>query len=114
MSTNTAKKSGTITLAFVWRLRLSLKAEGSKLKAEGSKLWDEGSKLYAEGSKLYAEGDKLWAEGSTLWAEGSKLKAEGDKLWAEGVIEAYGNVPIEWHSSESCTVEGVAYTKEAP
>ena len=107
MSTKTAKKSGTITLAFVWRLRLSLKAEGSKLKAEGSKLWDEGS-------KLYAEGDKLWAEGSTLWAEGSKLKAEGDKLWAEGVIEAYGNVPIEWHSSESCTVEGVAYTKEAP
>ena len=38
-----------LTLEFVWKLRL-------RLRAEGDKLW-------AEGDKLRAEGDKLWAEG---------------------------------------------------
>ena len=39
---------------------------------------------------------KLRAEGGKLRAEGGKLRAEGDKLWAEGVIEAFGNITIEW------------------
>ena len=76
---------GTISLNFIWKLRLSLRAEGDKLREEGA--------------KLIAEGDKLWAEGA-------KLRAEGDRLWAEAVIEVYGNVAIEWHSDMSCTVNG--------
>ena len=55
----------------------------------------------------------VWTLRSSLRAEGDKLWAEGDKLWAEGVIEAYGNVVIEWHSTESCTVEGVRYDARA-
>ena len=82
-----------ISVGFVWKIRLSLRAEGDKLWAEGNKLW--------------AEGDKLRGEGSKLWSEGSKLWAEGDKLWAEAVIEAYGNVTIEWHSHTKCTVDGI-------
>ena len=38
-----------LSLGFIWKIRL-------KLRAEGDKLW-------AEGNKLRAEGDKLWAEG---------------------------------------------------
>ena len=57
---------------------------------------------------------KLWAEGDKLWAEGDKLRAEGAKLWAEGVIEAYGNVTIEWKSSTHCIVNGSdEYTEHA-
>ena len=63
-----AKATKSLGLGFVWRIRLSLRAEGSKLRAEGDKLW--------------AEGDKLWAE--------------GDKLWAEAILEAHGNIRIEW------------------
>lgn len=88
----------TISLNFIWGIRL-------KLRAEGDRLWAEGSKLRADGDNLWAEGDRLRAEGSKLWAEGSKLRADGDKLWAEGVIEAYGNVPIEWKSSTHCIVD---------
>jgi hypothetical protein len=89
----------TISLRFVWKLRLSLRAEGNKL-------WAECDKLLAEANKLRAEGNKLWVEGNKLWAERDKLWAEGDKLWAEAVIEAYGNVTIEWHSDTKCTVDG--------
>ena len=113
-----------LSLSFIWGVRLKLRAEGSKLKTEGSKLFAEGSKLktegcrlfaegnklraegskllaegdklFAEGSKLLAEGDKLFAEGNKLRAEGDKLLAECDKLWAEGIIEAYGNITMEW------------------
>ena len=63
--------NGTISLLFIWKLRLSLRADGDK-----------------------------------LWTDGAKLRADGDKLWAEAVIEAYGNVTIEWHSLTSCTVNG--------
>ena len=49
---------------------------------------------------------ELHAEGYKLWAEGYKLRAEGDKLWAEAVIEAYGNVMIEWMSRTHCIVNG--------
>ena len=83
-----------LSLEFVWNIR-------AKLRAEGAKLWAEGDKLWAEGAKLRAEGDKLWAEGA-------KLRAEGAKLWAEAVIEAHGNVIIEWTES-GCKVEGVEY-----
>ena len=31
-----------LTLEFVWKLRLRLRAEGDKLRAEGDKLWAEG------------------------------------------------------------------------
>ena len=51
---------------------------------------------------------KLCAEGRKLWAEGSKLWAEGDKLWAEAIIEAYGNIKIEWSwqfDYGECTLE---------
>ena len=57
---------------------------------------------------------KLWAEGDKLKAEGDKLRAEGDKLWAEAVIEAYGNVTIEWESDTRCVVDGTdEYTESA-
>ena len=68
----------TISIGFVWKLRLAL--------------WAEGNKLWAEGNKLRAEGNKLWAE--------------GDKSWAEAVIEAYGNATIEWITPEKCIVNG--------
>ena len=84
-----AKATKSLGLGFVWRIRLSLRAEGSKLRAEGSK-------LRAEGDKLRAEWIKLRAEGVKLWAEGGKLRAEGDKLWAEAILEAHGNIRIEW------------------
>ena len=42
------KKNGGLSLNFIWKLRLKLRAEGSKLCAEGSKLWAEGNKLWAE------------------------------------------------------------------
>ena len=90
-----ASKGGTvktISIGFVWKIRLALRAEGDKLWAEGSKLRAEGNKLWAEGDKLRAEGDKLWAE--------------GDKLWAEAVIESYGNVTIEWITNGKCIVNG--------
>ena len=74
----------------------------------------EGNKLRAEGNELMAEGDKLRAEGDKLWAEGDKLWAEGDKLWAESVIEAYGNVTIEWQTSTHCVIDGTdEYTESA-
>jgi len=106
------KKNGGLSLNFIWKLRLKLRAEGSKLCAEGSKLWAEGNKLWAEanklwaegnklcaeGSKLCAEGSKLWAEGNKLCAEGSKLWAEGNKLWAEAILEVYGNIKMEWEN----------------
>ena len=69
------KKQKTLGLEFIWKIRLELRAEGSK---------------------FWAEGDKLWAEGSKLRAEGDKLRAEGDKLWAEGILEVYGNIELEW------------------
>ena len=61
--------------------------------------WNYHLKLRAESNKLRAEGDKLWAEGD-------KLRAEGDKLWAEAVLEAYGNVSIEWVNITHCIVDG--------
>lgn len=61
-------KEGAVSLLFIWNLRL-------RLRVEGNKLW-------AEGDKLRAEGDKLWAE--------------GDKLWAEAIIQAYGNITMDW------------------
>ncbi len=63
-----------------------------KLKLHAA--WSQRLKLCAEGSKLRAEGDKLWAE--------------GDKLWAEAIIEAYGNIKIEWSwqfDYGECTLE---------
>ncbi len=76
------QKTGKLSLKFVWNYRLKLRAEGDK--------------LCAEGDKLRAEGDKLCAEGDKLWAEGNKLRAEGDKLWAKAIIEAHGNIRLEW------------------
>mgnify|MGYP001608758737 CR=1 FL=1 len=81
------KKS--LDLGFIWKVRLSLYAEGNKLRAERD--------------KLYAEGDKLYAEGDKLRAEGNKLRAEGNKLWAEAVIEVYGNIKLEWKNWDSKT-----------
>ena len=78
---------GNVSLLFIWKIRLSMRAEGSKLQTEGSKLRAEGSKLRAEGSKLRAEGSKIWAE--------------GDKLWAEAIIKAEGNITITWEN-DSC------------
>ena len=39
---------------------------------------------------------RFCAEGGKLRAEGDKLYAEGDKLWAEAILEAHGNIGIEW------------------
>ena len=52
----------------------------------------------------------IWGVRLKLRAEGDKLRAEGAKLWAEGIIEAYGNIKIEWKWIEekgdySCTLE---------
>ena len=56
--------------------------------------------------KLMAEGDKLMADGNKLWAKGSKL-------WEDGILEEYGNVPIEWISATHCVVDGTdEYTEE--
>ena len=38
----------------------------------------------------------VWGIRIRLRAEGDKLRAEGDKLWAEAIIEAHGNIKIEW------------------
>ena len=82
-------KTKSLSLSFIWNIRLSLRAEGDKLWAEGSKLW-------AEGSKLRAEGDKLWAE--------------GDKLWAEAILEVYGNIKIEWINDDCYLETGEVFT----
>ena len=74
----------TIDLRFVWKLRL----------------------------KLIAEGSKLSADGDGLWAEGNRLRAEGDKLWAEGILESYGNVAVEWKSDTHCIVNGTDEYKD--
>ena len=87
-----------LSLRFIWKIRLSLLAEGDKLMAESDK-------LLAEGSKLMAESDKLMAEGSKLWAE-------GDKLWVEAILEAYGNIKIEWMSNMECHLENGDVYKE--
>jgi len=93
-----------LKLAAAWSARLKLRAEGDKLRAEGDKLWAEGDKLRAEGDKLRAEGAKLWAEGA--------------KLWAEKIIEAYGNIQIEWRYRDGgydCWLDvdgGVTYRHE--
>ena len=44
---------------------------------------------------------------SLFWSFRMKLRAEGDKLWAESIIEAYGNIKIEWknYSSEKDSYE---------
>ena len=89
MTKKAVKKKLVLSLDFVWKIRLGLRAEGDKLRAEGDKLWAEGNKLWAEGNKLCAEGNKLCAEGNKLWAE-------GEKLWAEGIIAAFGNITVEW------------------
>ena len=68
---------GSVRLNFIWKLRLRLYAEGNKI-CKGR----EGNKFKAEGNKLYAEGRKLCAE--------------GDWLWAEAILEAYGNIKMEW------------------
>lgn len=54
-------KPGPLSLSWVWRVRLSLRAEGKKLSAEGR-----------------------------------KLSAEGDRLWTESILEAHGNITMEW------------------
>ena len=92
----TIKTKKEIGLDFIWKIRLSLRAEGDKFRAEGNKLCAEGNKLCAEGDKLWAEGNKLCAEGNKFRAEGNKFRAEGDKLWAEGVLEVYGNIEMTW------------------
>jgi hypothetical protein len=54
---------------------------------------------------------KLMALGAKLTADGAKLLALGNQLWAKSVLEAYGNVTIEWKSDRYCLVNGVdAYT----
>ena len=118
-----AQKQMKLTLEAEWKVRLSLRADGSKLSAEGDKLRAEGSKLCAEGDKLSAEGDKLsaegsklWSEGDKLWAEGTKLRAEGSKLSAEGdigwftaIISAFGNVTVSWKGDSCILPNGELY-----
>ena len=35
-------KKKVLSLNFIWKIRLQLRAEGNKLQAEGNKLWAEG------------------------------------------------------------------------
>ena len=35
-------KPGTVSLSFIWGIRLGLRAEGERLWAEGDRLWAEG------------------------------------------------------------------------
>jgi hypothetical protein len=98
-----AHHEGVATQAVVQRERDPV---GSRATGDEETVVRKGSggemkklKLHATWSarvKLWAEGVKLWAEGDKLWAEGDKLRAEGDKLWAEKIIEAYGNIRMEW------------------
>ena len=59
-----------------------------------------------------------WSARLKLRAEGAKLWAEGAKLWAEKIIEAYGNIQIEWRYRDGgydCWLDvdgGVTYRHE--
>lgn len=104
-----------LLLNFAWGIRLKMRDEGNRLWDEWSKLWAERVKLRAEGNRLWdewvklkAEGDKLRAEGDKLWAEGNRLWDEGDKLWADAVLEACGNIKMDWvyeEGKEVCKLE---------
>ena len=83
-----------LALAFIWNIRLKLRAESNKLRAEGDKLRAEGNELRAEGDKLCAEGDKLWAE--------------GNKLWAKGIISFIGNIEINW-TNNGCKIQNMEF-----
>lgn len=76
-----------------WKRRLEMRAEGKKLCAKSDKLNDEYK-------KLRAELDRLSDEKKKLFAEGTKLYAEGDILWADLILEAHGNIQIEWEWNE--------------
>jgi hypothetical protein len=109
-----------LKLAAQWKQRLSMCAEADRLKAEANKLWAEGGKLivdgkklWAEGDKLVAEGDMLWAEAEKLWTDSDKLRAEGDKLWADAILEAYGNITLEWKDDDCILENGERYKHEA-
>lgn len=61
-------KPKVLSLDFIWKIRLQLRANGRKLLFEGDDLRDEGE----------------------------RLEIEGNKLWAEAILEAYGNIRMEW------------------
>jgi|WetSurMetagenome_2_1015567.scaffolds.fasta_scaffold755693_1 hypothetical protein len=84
-----------LSLAFIWKIRMSCIEEGSKLWTAGNELRAKGNRLRAEGDMLRA--DQLWAEGDKLWAEGDRICSEGDRVWEAAVIEVYGkNIKMEW------------------
>ena len=62
------KVKGSVSLSFIWKFRL----------------------------RLYADAHKIWVDPNKLYAEAKRLWAEGDRLWAEAILEAYGNIGLEW------------------
>lgn len=87
----TIKKVKGLSLNFIWKKRLKLRADGDELCAEGDKLHAKGNKLHAKGNKLYAEGNKLYAE--------------SNKLWAEAILKLYGDINIDWNGHNECKLE---------
>ena len=66
---------GTISLLFLWKLRLRYYAEGKRLRAESKRFWAKSDRLRAEGKRLNAESKRFWAESDRLWAESNRLRA---------------------------------------
>ena len=46
-----------------------------------------------------------WNKRKKLYSEGNKLHAEGDIIWLNSVIEWYGNIQLEWISTQKCKLE---------
>ena len=48
----------------------------------------------------------LWAMYLTYGVRGHVQLAEGVKCWVQGVVQAYGDVSIEWKSATHCIIDG--------
>lgn len=89
----------SLTLNFIWRIRL-------RLRAEGKKLWDKGDKLRNKGEKLCDEGKKLQDEGNKLRNQGQTLRDEGNKLWIAAILEMHNSTKMEWFSVDGKSDSG--------
>jgi hypothetical protein len=87
-----------LKLADQWKQRIELRAEAEKLWVEGNKLW--------------VECDSRRVEGYKLMAEANRLMAEANKLWADAILEAYGNIKLEWKDYDCILENGERYKHE--
>jgi len=92
------KKS--ISLSFIWGIRMRLRSEAEKILAEGEKISTEGDKLIAEGTKIRAEGKKLRVDGDIIW-EQAILEFQGK----DNIKGVHCNIKVEWKSDTHCILE---------